>query len=42
MVKKMACDEEVRHSNMANATKEKLEELRESESELKRLSDSFT
>lgn len=42
MVKKMACDEETRHNNMTSATKEKLEELREKESELKRLSDSVT
>lgn len=38
----MTCDEEKRNNNLYSATKEKLEELRESETDLKRLSDSFT
>ena len=42
LVRKMTSDEEKRNNNLYLATKDKLEDLRESETELKRLSDSFT
>ena len=42
MVKKMICEEEMRHGNMTAQNKEKLEELRSSEEALRRMSDSYT
>ena len=42
LVRKMTCEEEKRHDNLAQMSQEKLLSLRSSETDLRRLSESFT